>query len=55
MIMYFSVISQNGAQNRFEVKKITVIEALVQTRDIGVIRDVLKSKSRVEHNDDIFC
>lgn len=44
----------NKAQNIFEVKKITVIETLVQTRNIGVIRDVLMSKTRFENDGDIF-
>ena len=44
----------NGVHNIFEVKQITIIEALIQTRDVGVIQDILSTNLKFGYFDSIF-
>ena len=44
----------NENQDVFIVEKLTLIETLVHTRDNGVIKDVLESKTRYGDSDTIF-
>ena len=41
----------NGVHNIFEVKQITIIEALIQTRNIGVIQDILLANFLLKFGD----
>ena len=44
----------NGVHNIFEVKQITIIEALIQTRDVDVIQDILLTNLKFGYFDSIF-
>ena len=44
----------NGVHNIFEVKQITIIEALIQTRNIGMIQDILSTDLKLGDIDNIF-